>query len=240
MGELPCPEVMVIADTGREQSAVWRYLEEQLNPFLRCMVGKEIVTVGQEFAARSLKEMGLYSSKGELLIPAFTRSATGELGKLQTYCSNEWKKRPIQRYLRSLGYGRKSPVVTWIGISVDEVGRAKPSGVQWQEYQWPLLFTRPTRRSECDAIIARAGLPPAVRSSCWMCPLHHDDEWRIIRETADWDEAVRFDRRIRQTHGEVFVHRSGVPLERAEISGEPPADDLFGGVDACDSGHCYV
>jgi hypothetical protein len=237
MGELPCPGVMVMADTGREQSAPLAYLRDHLNPFLKRTVGKEIVLIDQ-----SLATVGLYSFKGELLIPAFTRSAEGNVGKLHTYCSNEWKKRVIGRYLRSLGYGPKRPVITWIGISVDEVGRAKPSGTDWQEYTWPLLFDRPTRRAECAGIIARAGLPPAARSSCWMCPLHHDNEWRDIRDNApeDWKRAVAFDEAIRARDPGVFVHSSAVPLAEADLSLPEPAPDLFGGVDGCDSGHCFV
>ena len=193
---------------------------------------------GVELVEKSLATVGLYSANNQLLIPAFTAGG----GKLDTYCSNEWKKRVIQRYLRSLGYGPRRPVTTWIGISIDEIGRAKPSDVDWQEIAWPLLFIRPTRRAECEAIIARAGLPPAVRSSCWMCPLHHDREWRHIRDNApeDWKRAVAFDEAIRARDPGVFVHRSGLPLADAPLNEPERPPDLFGGVHACDSGHCYV
>ena len=43
----------------------------------------------------------------------------------------EWKRRVISRYLRQQGYGPQNPVTVWIGISLDEIGRAKPSDVKW-------------------------------------------------------------------------------------------------------------
>lgn len=237
---LPLPEAMVMADTGREQTEVWAYLRDHLNPFLRSTADREIEVVDQ-----SLATVGLYGGKDRktLLIPAFTLNEDGQRGKLDTLCSNEWKKRVIQRWLRKQGYGPKRPVTTWIGLSTNEVGRAKPSGISWQEYAWPLLFDVPMTRQECRRLVENVGLPTPPRSSCWMCPLHHDDEWRRIRDAGngDWERAVAFDEAIRARGDDgLFLHKSAVPLAQADLSGMPPQDSLFGGIDACDSGHCYV
>lgn len=228
---------MLMADTERERSAVLTYLREHLNPFLKRTVNREIELVDQRLAT-----VALYSAKGELLIPAFTKDAEGNVGKLHTYCSNEWKKRVVQRRLREMGYGPAKPVTTWIGISVNEAHRAKPSGVDWQEYDWPLLYERMTRRDECAPIIARAGLPVATRSACWMCPLHSDADWRDIRANApeDWQRAIAFDEGIRARDPGVFVHKSATPLATVVLEERPTLPDLFDDIDACDSGHCYV
>lgn len=117
-GRLPRPERIVMADTGREASQTWDYLREVMQPYL-ATVGLSV-----EIASHDLATVDLYGKNGDLLIPAYT-----ENGMLPGLCSTEWKKRPISRWLRGQGYGPANPVITWIGISLDEIGRAKPSGV---------------------------------------------------------------------------------------------------------------
>lgn len=233
-GKLAIPNWVGIADTGRESSETWEYTEKWVKPLLRT-VGLEIDVV-----PHSVATVDLYSRKGKLLIPAFTST-----GKLDTFCSNEWKKRVIQRRLRELGL---VPATTWIGISLDEIGRCKPSGVDWQVYDWPLIMHhKPAlRRSHCYDIVRLAGLPRPPKSACWMCPLRRNEEWEHQRDhyPQDHKKAVAFDERIRarDEKGGVWLHRSRVPLKDASFnSTEAPLSPLFGEVgDGCDSGYCWV
>jgi len=229
-GKLPRPERIVIADTGREASETWEYMEEYVNPMLQKSVG-----LGIDIAPHTLATVDLYGGKDgeDLLIPAFTST-----GKLPTFCSDKWKKRVVARWMRGEGYGPKNPVRVWIGISVDEVHRAKPSGTRWMEYQWPLLFDAPHRRDECKNVVMRAGLPNPPKSSCWMCPFRQNAQWRRLRDEypQDWQRAVRFDEMIRQKDPDVFVHHSAVPLAEADIDAGGQGD-LFA---ECDSGFCFV
>jgi hypothetical protein len=232
-GELSKPEHIVIADTGREKSYTWRYTEEYVKPLL-ATCGLEI-----HVASHDLSKVDLYSKNGDLLIPAFTKKG----GKLPTFCSTEWKLRVIRRHLRNHGYSPKNPVKLWIGISLDEVGRAKPSDRKWVENAWPLLYTRPTTRVECIKIVEDAGLPVPPRSSCWMCPHHRNDEWQRMREQDpdDFAKAVQLEKEVQEKDAELFLHRSLRPISVLPFL-EPEKDsaDLFGGVDACDSGHCFI
>lgn len=229
-GELPRPERVVIADTGREAQETWDYTRDVVNPLLS-QVDLEV-----EIAPHSLATVDLYAKNGDLLIPAFTSNG----GALPGFCSNEWKKRVIQRYLKTQGYGPDKPARMWLGISVDEVHRAKPSGISWLEYWWPLLMDVPRRRDECINLVQQAGLSTPPRSACWMCPYRSNEEWRHMREKypEDMKKARELEVLIQQNDnrdGEVWLHPSRVPVDEALVDHDNL--DLFG---ECDSGFCFV
>jgi hypothetical protein len=228
-GKLPHPERIVMADTGREDSATWSYLDTVMAPYLAA-VGLTV-----EVAPHSLATVDLHSTKGDLLIPAFTAT-----GKLPTYCSVEWKQRVVQRWLRAQGYGPAKPVSIWLGMSTDEASRAKDSATAWAGHHYPILYDVPMNRAECVGLVASAGLPPAPKSSCWMCPFRSNTQWRDLKANRpeDWDKAVAFDAEIRRKDSDVFVHRSGTPLASADLGEDADNQrDLFG---SCGTGYCYV
>ena len=227
-GKLPVPAAVVMADTGREDSATWNYLTNVMAPYL----AKVGVTV--EIAPHSLSTVDLHSKSGDLLIPAFTST-----GKLPTYCSVEWKQRVVQRWLRSRDYGPKQPVRIWLGMSTDEASRAKDSPTAWASHHYPLLYDVPMNRAECVGIVRSAGLSDAPKSSCWMCPFRADKQWRDLRDNRpeDWAKAVAFDKAIREKDPDVFVHKSAVPLDQVDLGETGDQPDLFG---SCDTGYCYV
>jgi hypothetical protein len=227
-GKLPRPEWVVIADTGREKSETWAYTDTYVRPLLQPL-GIEIHIAGHE-----LSTVDLYSGNGDLLIPAYTAH-----GKLPTFCSTEWKRRVVQRFLRSRGIGPSNPTNLWIGISVDEAHRAKPSDTGWITHQWPLLFDHPLRRAECARLVESMGLPTPPRSSCWMCPHHRDDEWRQLKATnpADFNKAVQLDTALRERDSELFLHKSRKPLAIVDLTVESEQHDMF---PDCDSGMCWV
>jgi len=114
-------------------------------------------------------------------------------------------------------------VVQWIGISLDEVMRMKPSRVQYSTHRWPLVEMRRTRH-DCLLWLKRNGFPSAPRSACRYCPHHTNAEWRRQRdeEPKEWQKSVEFDRMIRTgIHGveaQCFVHRDCVPLDEVDLS----------------------
>lgn len=233
-GKLPRPERIVMADTGREDPATWRYLDAHVRPMLR-NVGLEV-----EIASHRLATVDLYGKNGDLLLPAFTAG-----GKLPTLCSTEWKQRVVRRYLRSLGYGPDRPIEMWLGISLDEIGRAKESDKRWVKHGFPLLFNVTMTKQECIKYVLSLGLPETPQSSCWMCPHRQNDQWARLRDNdpAHWKAAVELDARIRQRdeRGGVFLHKDRVPLSEADLSAPPePESSLFGPMADCNSGHCFV
>ena len=235
-GKLPTPEVVAIVDTGREASETWEYTDQWVRPLLRT-VGVEIHVV-----PHSLATVDLYGGTDNqtLLIPAFAKD-----GALTTFCSGKWKADPMGRFLRSLGYGPSKPVRTWIGISVDEIGRAKPSRTDWQELYHPLIWDMRFRRDHCRELIEQAGLPTPPKSSCWMCPYRRNSQWRRLRDhyPADFEKACLLDEAIRanDSRGGLWVHESRTPLREADLEDhDPPLSSLFGEVAGCDSGMCWV
>lgn len=227
-GKLPKPDFAVIVDTEREQSTTWEYMDNVITPALET-VGVLLHRVKKsEYAT-----VDLYGgADGEtLLMPVFT-DQSGEIGKLPTYCSTEWKTRVVRRWATAQGIVNAD---MWIGISVDEKHRMKASSGKWG-YRHPLIDLR-MNRGNCEALIERMGWPKAPRSSCWNCPNHTQEEWRDIKENkpADWAQAIQFDREIRLRDPHAFLHSDCVPLEQADLSDANGV--LF---THCDSGLCFV
>lgn len=235
-GKLPRPERIVCADTGREASSTWDYLHAHVAPLL------ETVGLTVEIAGHDLARTDLWDVNGDVLIPAYTTEA-----KMRTFCSSPWKRDVVRRYLRALGYGPKRPVRAWLGISTDEVGRAKPSDVAWHQNHFPLLFDVPMDKRECVSLVLAAGLPEPPRSSCWMCPHRADEEWLSL-SPGDRAKANQLDAEVRArdiANGKsgIWLHKSRKPLADvtdAELT-EPEVDlPLFGKNAECESGYCFL
>jgi hypothetical protein len=226
-GKLPRPERIVMADTGREATATWDWLDKAIQPML-ATVGLRV-----EIAPHSLASVDLYATNGRPLIPCFS-DMKGE-GRLPNFCSVEWKRRVVHRWLNAQGYGPARPVVEWLGISTDEVHRAKYSGMEWAEFRYPLLMDVPLRRFECVQLVRDAGIGTPPRSSCWMCPFRSNEEWKSLRNTGDWQDAVDLDAELRSRGDEsLFLHRSCAPLDEARL-GEVDEQGTF---DFCEEGRC--
>lgn len=228
LGEIR-PDLGVIVDTEREQSTTWTYMDQVITPAL-ASVGFVLNKVKKsEYAT-----VDLYGgADGEtLLLPVFTNQS-GDVGKLPTYCSTEWKTRVARRWATAQGC---TEVDMWLGISSDEKHRMKASKGKWGN-RHPLI-ERGMNRGDCESLVVnRMGWPRPPRSSCWNCPNHTQEEWRDIKENkpADWSQAIRFDREMRHRDPNAFLHPDCIPLEHADLS--DPNGVLFG---HCDSGLCFV
>jgi len=158
----------------------------------------------------------------------------------------DFKVRIIGRELRRRGATKEQPATVALGISVDEIERAKP-GVDplapFQQRVYPLLDLG-LRRSDCHQIIADAGLPIPERSACWFCPLHGKEEWRRLKRhhpvhfaRACWLEALLNNRRRELGRDPVWLTRQARPLAET-LDDQLSFDDLDG--DGCDSGWCFT
>lgn len=228
-GKLPRPDVVVMADTGRELASTWDYLEEVTGPAL-ATIGLQVNVIPKDKYAT----VDLWSHGGDLLIPAFTRAGSG-VGKLQTYCSNEWKKRVNLRWLREQGY---TDVDNWLGISIDELERMKPSGLNWCRNVYPLIELVPTSRAGCVAIVEGMGWPHPPKSRCWMCPNQSPADWRKMQleQPGEFAKAVQLEAEIHGRDAVAFLHKEAIPLlEAVEVAA------MQGGLfDGCDSGYCFT
>jgi len=214
-GRLPKPERVVMADTGRERQAVWNYADEVVKPEM-ARIGLEL-----EVIPHSYSYVDMMGHNGDLLIPVFFKNGN-KPGKLPTFCSDEWKKHPVRRYLRENGYGQNNPVIQWFGMSLDEVGRMRKSDVKWLENYYPLCQdeTIRMRRHECRLLIGAHGLPQPPSSACWMCPNRDNHTWQQMKdnEPDDFNKAVRFEKVINGAGwGDIYLHHDIITLDKVDF-----------------------
>ena len=149
-------------------------------------------------------------------IPAYSISRNGD-GQIQRRCTFDWKIAPIRRWLQANRDGET--VEQWIGISLDEFQRMKPSDVKYITTIWPLIDKRMTR-NECRKWLSGNGLDIPPKSACTFCPYHSTAEWRRIKgNESDWAEAVAVDDAIRKARPpfDLFLHPSRKPLAEVDF-----------------------
>lgn len=234
-GTLPAPDLAVIADTERELSTTWEYLNKWTAPALATVGVKLHRVLKSKYATKDLwggKDGNI------LLIPAFTNQS-GEIGKLTGYCSGEWKREVVRRWANK-EHGVKA-ATNWVGFSTDEMDRvgrlagSKKSKGKWQ-VRFPLIEMK-MNRGDCMALVRRIGWPEPPRSSCWMCPNHREGEWVWQQKNAprDFQKAIVFEREIQKRDPNAWLHQDCKPLETVEF--DERNEVLFGG---CDAGVCFV
>jgi hypothetical protein len=239
-GELPMVDAAIFADTGEEPVAVYQHLRwlDLLRPGLirRASTGtrlgddlmRTVKTTASRFAA----------------IPAFTiMPGSEEEGRTRRQCSKEYKVEVIERTIRREVLGLKPRqriprdvrVIQYIGISLDESGRAERMKARrgGSKFMFPLIERFMTRQNCLEWLAERGNVPHEVpRSACVFCPFHDDAEWQRIKEVPeDWARAVQIDEALRvpgnvvnrNMDAEMFVHRSCKPLVQIEL--KPRAED---------------
>lgn len=248
-GEIgPMPDVAIFADTGNEPAAVYEHLSwlrsANVLPFPVNVISAG--NLGEEILAATRGE----SLRGSHARPPFyvkVMQANGSAftdGMIRRQCTGDYKIDPIMKEVRRLiglvprqRWPKEVRVEQWIGISMDEVIRRKESRVPAIVHRWPLIEKGMTRY-HCLQWMERNGYPQPPKSACTFCPYRSNEQWRHVRDTdpAGWDYAVRLDGAIRHglrddsLRGELFVHRSLVPLEQVDLStdAERGQGDLFG------------
>lgn len=226
-GKLPRPDIAVMADTGREIASTWDYLRDVVQPAL------DTIGLTVQIAPHELSTVDVWKSNDYLLIPAFT--SQNSAGKLPTYCSDEWKKHVIRRWLRRNGV---NDCDVWLGISTDELERMKLSGLKWYRHVYPLIEMMPTNRVSCAALVESFGWPAPPKSRCWMCPNQSPLMWSDMRkkQPAEFAKAVDFEMEIQRRDAHAWLHKAMIPLmDAVDITDKQPS--LF---DGCDSGYCFV
>lgn len=241
LGELPnLPSVAIFADTQEEPKAVYAHLD-----WLERTYGDRIPiwrrTIGRlgDDMSRGMNSTGQRFTS----IPAFTTAREGRKdGQTRRQCSREYKvdvmERAIRRELLGLKSGARIPkdirIIQYIGISLDEAGRAVRLRERYKELSpiwsvmFPLIDLRWTRK-DCLSFLPNVCPHQVPRSACVFCPYHSDEEWKAIRAIPeDWARAVEVDAALRTTGSisnrdltqSMYVHASCVPLDRVEFRHE--------------------
>lgn len=229
-GRLPAFDVAVFADTGWEPRAVYEHLDRLTEHAAAHGIPVMRVSSG------NIRDDALNPEHRFASMPLFVRGPDGSEGMGRRQCTSEYKLKPIKATVRQLlGYPHPTPVPAGvyaqmsIGISLDEIGRARDSDVRYMRSVFPLLDLRMTR-SDCDRYLRARGWSTVTKSACIGCPYHGNAQWRRLRDSApeEWADAVAFDREIRNgsaratasghdLRGSMYLHRSRMPLSEAPI-----------------------
>lgn len=228
----PMPVAAVFADTHAEPKSVYTWLDwlEKQLPFPVIRVSAGSLTKQSLLVKKNKKTGKPYYSN---LIPAFIENEDGSRGIVGRHCTFKHKIIPLIKEARRLGKikrGQKTiGVIQWIGISLDEVSRMKPSRDAWCRHRWPLIEKEMTRH-DCLRWIEKHGYPTPPRSACTYCPFHPDHEWRRLKdaEPAEFAHAVKFEKALQKLHagfpmsgrikGIPFLHDSLKPLDQVDFS----------------------
>lgn len=221
----PMPEFAVFADTQAEPKAVYEWLdwlEKQLAfPVYRVTAGdlrhyallKKTTKDGRTFATTA--------------IPVYTLNEDYSDGKIPyRTCTRDFKIRPIHKFIRKqfkIKRGAVDVVTQWLGISLDEMKRMKPSRDRWSVHRWPLIEKRMSRHN-CLDWMRKHGYPKPPRSACTFCPFHSDEEWRTLQRSGEFDSAVEFEQKLQQIKSESsnfvsvpFLNNRRVPLDQIDF-----------------------
>ncbi|MFG2986164.1 hypothetical protein ACGFYQ_33770 [Streptomyces sp. NPDC048258] len=238
-GHLPRLDAAIFADTGWEPRAVYAHLDRLEREVLQpAGIPLYRVSVG------NIRDDALDPEHRFASMPLFIKNRNGGDGMTRRQCTSEYKLKPIKRKVRQLlGYPHPTPVPRglyaeqWIGISRDEIGRAKDSGIQYLRSAFPLLDLDGAAdgregwtRDDCLRYLRANGWETTPKSACIGCPFHGNSQWRRLRDEQpqEWADAVAFDAAIRSGNargnangkpllGEAFLHRSRVPLDQAPV-----------------------
>jgi hypothetical protein len=247
---IPMPQAAIFADTQAEPQSVYRWLDwlEKQLPFPVHRVTAGSLTA-KALEMKRTKDGRLYSKTD---IPFFTRNnETGEQGMVShRSCTADFKIKPLlkkARELASVKRGEKQvKVIQWIGISLDEMLRMKPSRDKWAACRWPLIEMRFTRQ-RCLEWMRDKGFPEPPRSACVYCPFHSNAEWRRLQveEPEEFQRAVQFENDIQRVKSESsnfsttpYLTRSCKPLREIDFrSLEERGQQVFAWQDEC-TGMC--
>ncbi|MGW4663232.1 hypothetical protein [Streptosporangium sandarakinum] len=229
-GAIPKFDAAIFADTGWEPRAVYEHLgrlEEHAATY-----GIPVYRV----SSGNIRDDALDPEHRFASMPLYVLNQDGSDGMARRQCTSEYKLKPIKAKARELlGYPHPTPVPkgvyaeTAIGISLDEIGRARDSDVKYLRNVFPLLDLKWTRK-DCERYLRSVGWGSTAKSACIGCPYHGNRQWRQIRDESpeEWADAVAFDAAIRNgsaranaagkdLRGSMFLHRSRVPLGEAPI-----------------------
>lgn len=217
IGDLPPLDAAVFADTGWEPPAVLEHLAKLQKT---C---KTPIIVGQAGDIRATSLAQPFNS-----MPVY-QLVDGEIRMGQRQCTYNYKIKPVKHMLRNLlGVGRKDRIAPgsvelWLGISTDELSRAKMSNVQWIDHHFPLILDKKYTRADCIKYLEQQWPDPVPRSACIGCPFKSNQEWLELKQShpEQWADAVAFDRAIPD-----YLHRTATPLDQVDLNENQP--DLFG------------
>ena len=248
-GEIKDVDVALFADTGNEPQEVYewfKYLKDLVKDKIEIQIVKEDRNTGN--IVTDILSDGFHAS-----IPVFSLSETNKKGMTLRTCTDRYKIRPIHKRIRKIlnvDNLRGKVVEIVMGISYDEIQRAKYPPNKWQINCYPLVENK-INRHDCLHYFETLDLPKPPRSACIICPYHNNKEWQNIKDQSpkDFAMAVQFDKDLRdkdtkstfinKLDHKLYLHAKRIPLDQIDFKEEHPTyqGSLFD--DECE-GYCGV
>lgn len=244
------PRPLIFANVG-EDSESWRtllYIWDWAAPYAAAH-GLGLLEVERRptrgiYKGRTETLMGRLTREGSRSLPIPVRMDNGAPGTRS--CTADFKIRTVGKLLKAWGASKADPAYVALGISTDEIQRAKPGldpDAPYQIREYPLLDLGISRR-DCGRIIAEAGLPQPPKSACFFCPFHDTEAWRRLKREDEWFfersadlEDMLNERRTVLGKDRVWLTRAARPL-RDVFADDQLVLDL--GTGDCESGWCMT
>lgn len=220
-GVINKPDVAIFADTGNEPKEVYTYLQ-YLKEYLNNEIPLHIVSKSN-IVDDALAESEKGTNKGFLTMPVYGIDKAGKKSLGRRQCTNDYKIQPIHKEIRKI-LGVKTlhnkNIEMIMGISTDEIQRAKKPKPNWQINYYPLIELDMSRH-DCKHYIKEKKVKQPPRSACIVCPYHSNDEWQHLKDNypKEFEQAVAFDYAIRDKKDGIknYLHSSFIPLDKVNF-----------------------
>lgn len=223
------PDAAIFADTGWEPQKVLEHLD-----YLKSRLSYPVYIVNKGNIKNDILQALSPGGSQFASAPFFTLDENGKKGMGRRQCTREYKITPIAKKIRELmglvprqRFPKDKFVEVWIGISMDEIMRMKPSRFWWIQNRWPLIEKKISRH-DCLQWYEDKHYVKPVKSACIGCPFHDDAFWLEMKTNRpqEFREAVQFDKdmRVHNPKTKNYVHRSCVPLDQVEFKNDTRKD----------------
>ena len=191
--------------------------------------------------------LGRLLKEGSRSLPIPIRMSNGAPGNRS--CTADFKIAVIGKWLKANGASAENVATVCIGISTDEIQRVGNKKIAPYERPVYPLIELGLNRSDCQQVIARAGLPVPGKSSCYFCPYHRPSTWAEMRrdEPDLFDKSVALERILNERRDllgkdHVWLTRFNKPLDQAVSEAQQMLPLFATGpeMEACDSGYCWT
>lgn len=165
-------------------------------------------------------------------------------GKSRQSCTELWKIRAVRQQMRRLG---ATSGTVYLGLTMDEVHRIKPSSVKWIQHDWPLVMPKygvQIDRMGAQRKLKELGILYLRSTQCDGCPHKGLSRWRDTSPRVI-DNLAKFEAKFK---GEWYLTRHLIPLHKSiekmeAIQAQRESGSFLDKLDLddmCDSGYCFV
>ena len=243
-GEIENPaDVGIFADTGQERQSTYDTIE-YLQKFGNSKGVPVHIVKSDKLPEIWTNALNPTSKVGD--IPFHTIDKNGKKTMLGKYCTGEYKRDPIRKFIRNeFNATFKSPVSIWLGYTMDEATRRKDSDRKYEIRRYPLLEKR-LYRYHCEQYLKELGLETVQRSACIFCPYRRDEEYTEMPEE-EIQRAIQFEEEVNEARGIITAEKGTEAPLRIHPSLEPLSTRPFENNkqlglfdEMCDGGSCWT